>query len=1119
MNTSRGMQVAKNGRWIEALLRTAQIAIVLSIACGGLLHAQVLTGEIDGAVHDLTGAAIPNAVVTIKNTDQNLVVRTIRTDSKGVFTAPLLTIGTYAVSVAAEHFKTEDVGGIEVHVGSPSTIPVSLTAGGVQEQITVSASEVTPQLESAAAGTLITAEQATELPLSDRNFIQLLTIQPGISGGIPGRNNRGNIQPSGAVNTQNFSVNGNPNTGNGFYLDGADTIKRAGQQPVTFPGVDFIQEVDLQRSNYGAEFGGPGSSIISVQTKSGGAAFHGGAFYFFRNQLLNADTYFNKLAGLPRGAERYNDYGYFIGGPVYIPGKTNRANSKTFFFFGQEYLRSSTAISQNISNIPTLAQRSGQFTSPVCLTVVAAKCTATGTAVTSINATAQEYLTDVISHVPLPNNPNDVQGLIYNSPGTNNETQTLIRIDRQVTSKLSVFFRYLDDPFNLVVPDGFQVTSQIPGVATSAMTNGSTNWLGHFTWVLGANHVFEGGYSSRQNWVTARSIGSMSLANATDVKIQLPYPSQLDHVPTLAIGGSNYNVTGPYDERSPVQQIFVNNTNSLGRHTLKLGFNVELQKQGSNQGAANAGSFTFTAANTPAGTTVYSEAFAQFLEGRVSNFTQASKDIASSANLNIYEGYVQDDFRATPRLTLLGGVRYTYFAPGTGTQFENYPYLPPLNFLPSAFSASQAPTLDTSGNICTASPCPSFNPLNGIISGGSNSPFGASVAHGQLDNVAPRFGFTYDVYGNGKMSLRGGYGLYYFSQIGNPTKFATNQDPPNVYTTTISNASFANPGNGVPNLSSTPQGLQGYEAEVHSPYNESYSLDVQQQLRPGMVLDVGYYGNHSVHLFSNIDLNQPVAGYYVGHTSIAAGGVTAANTPALNVIRPYIGWGPITYSSLHFFSKYNSLQTSFKESFHNGILATVNYTWSKSLTNSRTPQDNNNLAAEYGPTANDRRSVFNASFVYPLPFFKSQKTFASHLAGGFQLSGIVAYGSGNYNTATIGATDPGGLGLLVGPAGARPDQVGDPNQNAPHTFQQWFNKTAFAPTPAGQYRAGNARVQNVLGPGYGVWNLTLSKNTRLYEKAQLQLRAEAYNVFQSHKLQQHQYCGWSDELRAGDFYR
>lgn len=841
-------------------------------------------------------------------------------------------------------------------------------------------------------------------------------------------------------------------------------------------------------------------------TKSGTSQFHGGAFGLLRSQIFNANDVFNKLVPIDRGMERYNDYGYFLGGPVWFPGLTSRRNSKTFFFFGQEFLRSKQAVLQNISNIPTAAQRAGNFATPVC-TVNVNPCPAANqvTQITTIDPTAQAYLRDVINFVPLPNNPNDPQGLIFRSPGTNNETQTLIRIDHQFNSKLTVFFRYLDDPFNLVVPNGFQQTSQVPGVATTAMTNGSTNWLGHVTWVIGTNHVVEGGYATRSNWVTANSVGLLTATRATDVNVRLPFPNQLDHVPALGIGASNYDVNGPFNERSPQSQIFVNTTNSLGRHTLKLGFNVELVKTGSNGGVANAGRFTFTAVGTPAskGTNVFQQAFAQFLQGRVSNFTQASQDIASSAKLNVYEGYVQDDYKMSPRLTLLGGVRYTYFAPPTNDALQGRSLLPVLNFLPSAFAPSAAPALDANGNICTTGTCykgttpnPNYNRLNGIIIGGNNSPFGDAGASGQLDNIAPRAGFTADVFGNGRTSLRGGFGLYFFSQIGNPSKFATQQDPPNVLTTLIQNPSFSFPGNGVASFSSSPPALQAYAAGGRSPYSEQYSLDLQQEIHRGTVVDIGYYGNHGLHLFSNVDLNQPTVGSYIGGTSVAAGGITAGNSNALNVIRPFQGYGPITFSSTQFFSKYNSLQTSFRQRFTNGLLLTLNYTWSKTLTNNRSPQDRFNLGPEYGPAGNDRRNVFNGSFIYRLPFFRQQRTLISKLAGGYEFSGIVTYGSGLYSTATIGATDPGGLGLLTGgPGGARPDQVGAPNYNAPHSFLQWFNKSAFVPTPAGQYRAGNAPVQDILNPGYGVWNLTTSRNFRLGERGNLQLRAEAFNVF------------------------
>ena len=275
---------------LNSLRRAFQIG---SLACGALLlsmplctFGQVLTGEIDGTVRDGTGAVVPNATVTITNTDEGLVERTVKTNTQGQFTVPLLSSGSYSLAVSAEGFQTYTVSGIRVHVGQPSTVPVDLSAGAVSQAVTVTANEISSQLDTAASSTLIDSQQVTGLSLSSRNYLQLLYIQPGISGGIPGPDDRGNITTSGAVNVQTFSVNGNGTATNGYFVDGADTLKRAGQQPVAFPGVDFIQEINLQRASYGPEFGGGGAAFVSVQTKSAGTDFHGGAFGFFRSQIF-----------------------------------------------------------------------------------------------------------------------------------------------------------------------------------------------------------------------------------------------------------------------------------------------------------------------------------------------------------------------------------------------------------------------------------------------------------------------------------------------------------------------------------------------------------------------------------------------------------------------------------------------------------------------------------------------------------------------------------------------------------------------------------------------------------------------------------------------------------------
>ena len=1070
--------------------------------------AQTLTGELDGTVRDASGAIVPDAVVTVTNSDQNQVVRTVKTDHLGQFTAPLLTIGTYSIRIEAAGFQDFTLSNLDVHVGQPITVPITLSVGSTAETVEVQANNVSVQLDTAAAGTLIDNVQMTQLSLSNRNYLQLLTIQPGISGGIPGEDPRGNILSSGAVNTQTFSVDGGATNTNGYYLDGADTLKRAGQAPVTFPGVDFIQEINLLRGSYGADIGGPGAAVVTVQTKAGSAAFHGGAFSFFRSQIFNANNPLSNETGLPRPPQRAADFGYFIGGPVWIPGRTARATSKTFFFFGQEFGRELDSYVQSISNIPTLAQRAGMFSTSVCTAYNAAATTCTGNTknITSINPIAAEYLKDVINYVPAPNNPGDVQGLIYQSPGTNNETQTMIRIDRQFTSKLSAFFRYLDDPFRLTVPYGFQIVSYIPNVATAAMADGSTSWFGHVTYVLGPNHVLEGGYSQRANWVTALDIGRMAKANAPDVQIQLPYVNVLDHIPNITINGSNYKGSGNYNERSPEQQIFLNNTNTWGRHTIKVGANVELQVSYSNSAAANAGTFAFPATPVPSGsgTSTFSQAFANFLEGKSSQFTQANADMDSAAQSNIYEGYIEDDVHVTPRFTVLGGVRYGFFSPYSDSAYQGNPYHPQQNFYVPAFNPAQAPTLDQNGNLCFTAPCgtsgrspnPNYNATNGIIIAGKNSPFGNAAGDSNRANFAPRFGFTYDVHGDGMTALRGGFGIYYDQLIENTAKFPTNQDPPNVVTATVANPSFANPGNG---SSPSPQGLQAYQESGHLPYTEQYSLDLQQQIRAGISIDIGYYGNVGRHQQASYDLNQPAPGAFRS-ASGAPSSITAGNTPFVNLVRPYQNWSFITDEGMSFVSSYNSLQSSVRIQTHYGAQFLVNYTLSRALTNARTPQCNCNLAAEYGPTANNRNDLVNAAIVYPFQFWRNRTRWYEYVLGGWQTSAIVTYGSGQSLTASQSGVDPAGIGLLVGPGSARPDQTGDPNSSAPHqkysaTGGTWFNTNAYASVPTGEYRPGNAPVADIRAPGYEVWNISLFKNLRFRENFDLQFRAETFNTF------------------------
>ncbi len=1078
------------------------LLLALLLAPVGLAHAQNLTGEIDGVIKDPSGAVIPNATVTVTDTDQNLVVRSLKTDKQGQFTVPLLAIGHYSLSVDAPGFESSRIDGVEVHVGLPITVPVTLAIGSAAQTITVSASNIVPELSNAAAGTLIDNRKMTQLSLSSRNYLQMLYLQPGISGGIPGPDDRGNITSRGAVNTQAFSVNGLQTNSNGYFLDGQDMVKRAGQQPVVFPGVDFIQEMNLQRSNYGAQYGGSGAAVISVQSRSGSTVIHGRAFEFFRSQILNANGYFNNLAGVPRPGIRYNDYGFALGGPVWIPHLTNRETTKTFFFIGQEYLRSETSVEQHVTNIPTALQRQGNFGVPVCVAYNAAgKCAKTLTNLTQIDPTAQAYLTDIINKLPLPNDPNDPQGLIATSPGTNNETQTIIRIDHQFNQKLNVFFRYLDDPFHLLVPDGFLQPSSIPGVATSTATDGSTNWLGHFTYVLNAGNVLEGGFATRQNWVTAHALGYMTQANSPNVQPILPYKATLGQVPGLHILTSNYAVNSPYLESAPITQTFLNDTSTAGRHTLQFGMNLEFEQSGGTDAQSNAGKFTFSPGQIPpGGATSFDQSFANFLLGNVSTFTQASVAAGSEPHANIYEAYMQDDFHPSQRLTLNGGVRYSYFSEPTTGALPGFVRLPSVNFDAATFQPSQAPAINSLGLICTSAPCfggsapnPQYDPKNGLIFGNSNSPYGAKVMTQPELTFAPRVGFVLNVRGDGSLALRGGYGVYYISIPLTNFHAMINGNFPNVVQTTISSTTFADPSGGKSVLSPVP--LKAIQPNNKAAYVQAWNLDIEKEIASNTMIDIGYYGNRAQHQTATIEQNQPIPGAFVPAAIIPGDIVNAGNTQRLNQIRPYLGYGSIATDMTIFSSNYNSLQVSFTRRVRNGATYSVNYTYSKGLTNVRTPQNIYNLQAEYGPDPSNRTHIFNASFVYPLPFFVAQNGLVGHILGGWETSGIIGYGSGQYLTAQTVAVDPGGIGLLASPASGRPDYLADPNNGAPRTVQQWFKADAFQQVPAGQYRPGNDSVNNIHGPGYESWDLSIFKNVQYGKTVHMQLRAEAFNVF------------------------
>jgi hypothetical protein len=433
-------------------------------------------------------------------------------------------------------------------------------------------------------------------------------------------------------------------------------------------------------------------------------------------------------------------------------------------------------------------------------------------------------------------------------------------------------------------------------------------------------------------------------------------------------------------------------------------------------------------------------------------------------------------------------VRYSLFRQPT----DRFGHL--SNFNPNFYNPARAFQIDANGNRVPGT----GDPLNGIIIGGMNSPFGDKVADESYHNIAPAFGFAWDPFKSGKTAVRGGYGISYDTSLFGIVEQNIFTNPPLVTSVNISNPNLSNPAASA--ASTAPLNLGGTPFDTATPYVQQYSLDVQQEVFRGTIFDVGYFGSKGTNLLGMVDLNllRPGAAAAAGVTQPITTGNTAK---LLNALRPYRGYAAINAPQNYFNSNYNSLQVAMEKRFAGASLVKVAYTFSRNLTDAQTdrstaPQNPYNLAAEYGPASFDRRHIFTVNYVYELPFFSEQKGLAGLLLGGWQVSGITTYGSGVPLTVTTTGVDPAGLGFLGSSAsGPRPDMIANPNAGAPHTIAQWFNTTAFAEVPAGVIRPGNASRGSVQGPGFGRWDMSLARVVKINEGLRVQLRGEMFNMF------------------------
>src|SRR6266436_5456928 len=865
------------------------------------------TGYISGTVTDKSGAAVAGAEVVVNNVGGSLT-RTTTTNTDGAYVVAALPGGTYNLVVTAKGFQKFSATRIVLEVAQKTRLDVQLTVGGVNEVIEVTGESVAQvETQSSELSGTITGKQIDQLVLNGRNFTQLVNLVPGVV------NQTGQDEGTvGIYGNVAFSMNGGRTEYNNWELDGGDNMDNGSNATLNvYPNPEAIAEFKVLTSNYGAQYGRNGSGTVEVETKSGGNSFHGSAFEYLRNDMFNARPWESgNNPDHPNPPYKKHDFGYTVGGPVYIPNHYNADKKKTFFFFSEEWRREKNP-SSILQNVPSDLERTGDF-SVLCGHQPSDCPNVPNTAAVPISTVA----TALLNLVPKANStkglfddgtPIPAVSQIISTPTTWREE--LIRIDHNITNNHRLTFRYIHDAWQTEVPN------PLWGVGSSNFQDIHTKFVGpgtSFVARLNSNisptllNEFVASYTGDHIFLTA-----VGPASETTLPAGFPMGSIFSNgfggkLPSIALGNNVAYGGGdglaqdtgyfPWNNANPTYTYRDNLTKILGNHTMTIGAYLVFAQKNEQSSANLQGILTFDSSNTNIPST--GNSFADLLLGRIAQYQQWNLEPKYYNRYRILEPYFQDDWRVTKRLTLNLGLRLSLY----GTYRERYRHA--FSFDPGAFKTANAPTtadFNSDGSLAQNSGG-TINALNGVIQCGGpggalplvvgsdfpTADIGSSsndgCLKGHLFNPAPRFGFAFDPKGDGKMAIRGGYGIFFEHTNGNEgnTESLEGSAPYAL------NASQFNIAGGV---GSCPAGTSGYSCiggagavipffplSVNSvpskaiwPYVQQWHLDVQKDLPWHVVATASYVGSKGTHLTLQRNINQLVPIPASANPYVAAG--------------------------------------------------------------------------------------------------------------------------------------------------------------------------------------------------------------------------------------------------------
>lgn len=1053
---------------LARLFRSVSALLLLASSAA----AQTTNATLLGSVIDPQSSTIAGATVTVKDKSTG-VARTVQSDADGSYRVFPLNPGRYEVSASMSGFKTRVVPEVILEIASTVKVDFSLEVGQVTETIEVSATTAILQTQEASVGGTVTGAELSRLPVNGRNYTRLILLMPGTS-------DQGGSQSKGTFSgTQLISVNGQRRQDNNYTIDGVDNNFQMMNSPGASPPMDSIQEFRVL-NNTSAEFGRSSGANVNIAIKSGSRDLHGSLYEFLRNDKFDANDFFANRQGTGKVPFRQNQYGVSVGGPVIIPKLYNGRDS-TFWFANWEGFRlrrGGTAI----TTFPIAAQRNGDFSqqSRTIYDPFTGRLDAQGNIVrdpfpgniipANRISPAIKFFLDTLA--PLPNIPNALNNNFINTAGRSNDRDMLVmRGDHNFSPSDIVNVRYLRQRV------GENVPTSNPYLVTNNrfdVDNVAAGW----THIFSANTVLDVKYGHNRPTNPGGTINTAitrgEFFDRTGIQM---YQREVlyDPIPTLNAVGE-FSVGGGGDIAGDrINQWIANLSKTMGRHNLKTGLNLTKRVFNTNTSNPMNGNGDFDRRLT----SLFSDSnsghsFATMLLGTPTEIRRSTGNTLTDAHVLATQAYVQDDWRINSKLTVNLGLRW---------EFANPPY-DTTDRLGNLLVTRNEQTGRYSGVLMWATVNPAVNPATGTANDPPNRlGYGRSLKRSNYRDFAPRVGLSYQL--DSKTVIRTAYGIFY-----NSTFVQELQDLRKFWPYTPQELFTANTGT-TPDLLITDPARTGtvsiggwsQNPENRTPYSQQWNFTIQRQVMNDLAVDIGYVGNANKR--------------QIGYSSLNTAPIPGPGPVNPRRLMPEFGELDAGYN--HFTSSYNSMRVNAVKRFSAGLQFQVNYTWGKALDNQSSlaesrAQNQYDRRADWGRSSIDLRHIFQASYVYELPFGRSKKWGAGWAKpvdwafGAWSVEGITRIQTGAPINVVVGQDRAN-----VGRSTQRPNVLRNPNNGGNRNVDiPWFDTTAFQLQPI--YTYGNAGSFITEADGRQIWDVAFQKDFRFREGHFLQFRSEMFNI-------------------------